>query len=327
MSNVVTETIQKNAKDELSHSREINWMKVLFQIQITLSALCAFKFILYDSYWATIWFAILVMFLGHVGVAAGAHRLWAHQSYQANGLLRFFLMICQTLSGTGSIYDWVRWHRLHHKHYNTDLDPYNSTRGWFFAHSHGAVLALSPAQQRALKNIDMSDIEDDELVMFQKKWYIPMYLIITLLLPINAPAEYWGENLYSSVFILGWFRCAVNLNLSALIHSAIIIWGLKPGEKYPCDTNLVFILNKTNWISYHYIAPWDYKTSEFGQYGSDTISKFIQICEVLDCASVLKTIDSGTVRKALTASVLEKRNITECLLELCDYSPKTPTFY
>ncbi|CAH1100421.1 unnamed protein product [Psylliodes chrysocephalus] len=323
-SKVVTETVQDNGKDQLSNSREIDWLKVLFQIQVTLSALCAFSFIIYDSYWTTIFFGLTLTFLGHIGVAAGAHRLWAHQSYIANRPLRFFLMLCQTLSGTGSIYDWVRWHRLHHKYFGADLDPYNPSKGFFYAHVHSTVLRLSPAQERALKNIDMSDIEDDAIVMFQKKWYIAMYLIITLLLPINAPAEYWGESLYSSIFILGWLRGTINLNLCWLINSATKIWGLEPGEKYPCDTNLVFILNKSNWLSYHYIAPWDYQTSEYGQYGSDTVSKFIRICEVLECASDLKTIDSDTVRKALTISVVEKRNITECLLELCDYSQKKP---
>lgn len=38
-----------------------------------------------------------------MGVAAGAHRLWAHRSYTANGPLRLFLLLCQTMSGTVSI--------------------------------------------------------------------------------------------------------------------------------------------------------------------------------------------------------------------------------
>ncbi|KAJ8919203.1 hypothetical protein NQ315_012191 [Exocentrus adspersus] len=302
--------------EALSKKREMNWMKVLFQIQISLSALCAAKFILYESYWSTIFFAILLIFLGHMGVAAGAHRLWAHRSYTASGPLRLFLLLCQTISGTGSVYDWVRWHRLHHKYFKTDLDPFNPSRGWFYAHIHSVALWLSPAQEKALEEIDMSDIEEENMVMFQKKWYPVLYVIFVLLLPINAPAEYWGESLYASLFIVGWLRYAFNLQLAWLIHSATNIWGLKPGEKYPCDTNLVFILTKSNWLSYHYIAPWDYQTSEYGQYGNDTVTKFIRICAALEMATDLKTIDSRTVREALTRSVIDQRDITECLLEL-----------
>ncbi|CAG9815705.1 unnamed protein product [Phaedon cochleariae] len=324
MSTIVTETIREDAVKPLSTARETNWIKVLFQIQITLSALCAIHFLLSDSYWRTIWFTLLLVFLGHIGVTAGAHRLWAHKSYKANGVLRLFLVVCQTLSGTGSIYDWVHWHRLHHKHFGTDLDPYNPSKGFLYSQIQSVSLNLSPAQERALEGIDMEDLRKDKMVMFQKKWYFLLYVIIVLLLPINAPAEYWGENLYSSLFLVGWLRCAINLQLAWLIHSATKIWGLKPGEKYPCDTNLVFILNKSNWLSYHYLAPWDYQTSEYGQYGSDTVSQFIRVCAALECATDLRTVDSATVRSALTMSMVENRHITSCLQELCEKQTGVP---
>lgn len=40
-----------------------------------------------------------LVLLGVLGVTAGAHRLWAHQSYKASTRLRVFLMLCQTLVG------------------------------------------------------------------------------------------------------------------------------------------------------------------------------------------------------------------------------------
>nr|CAH7760493.1 unnamed protein product [Callosobruchus chinensis] len=215
---------------KLSYSRETNWLKVLFQIQVTLSALCAIHFLLHESYWCTIIFS----------VAAGAHRLWAHRSYSANGILKTFLLFCQTLSGTGSVYDWVQWHRLHHKHFGTDLDPFNPTKGWFYSHIQSVALNLSPAQEEALKEVDMSDLEKDKMIMFQKRWYIPLYVIFVLLLPINAPAEYWGEQLHASMFLVFWLRYTLNLHLSWLIHSATRIWQLKPGEKCPTSLFCVF---------------------------------------------------------------------------------------
>lgn len=66
------------------------------------------------------------------------------------------------------------------------------------------------------------------------------------------------------------------------------------------------------------MAPWDYQTGEFGEYGTDLISKVIRVFAALDLAWDLKTISSKTVRQALTISVKEKRNITECLKELCE---------
>lgn len=69
----------------------------------------------------------------------------------------------------GSVYDWVRWHRLHHKHFGTDLDPYNPSKGWLYAHVQSVALKLSPAQEKELETIDMSDIESEKMLMFQKK--------------------------------------------------------------------------------------------------------------------------------------------------------------
>lgn len=67
------------------------------------------------------------------------------------------------------MYDWVRWHRLHHKHFGTDLDPYNPTKGWLYAHIQSVAFSLSPAQEKELEKIDMSDIESEKMLMFQKK--------------------------------------------------------------------------------------------------------------------------------------------------------------
>lgn len=148
---------------------------------------------------------------------------------------------------------------------------------------------------------------------------------MVLLLPINAPAEYWKEGLLSSFLIMGWLRYAIGLHLCWLIHSATTIWGLKPGEKFPADTNLVFLITKTYWLSYHYLAPWDYQTSEYGKYGTDCVSKFIRVCAALEYAKDLKTIDSQSVRSALTKSVVENQDIRQCLLELAkkdDVLPK-----
>lgn len=87
---------------------------------------------------------------------------------------------------------------------------------------------------------------------------------------------------------------------------------------------MVFILTKSHWLSYHYLAHWDYQTSEFGEYGTDLVSKIIRVCAALDLAWDLRTISSETVRKALMKSTVEKKHITECLLELSEDSNDIP---
>ncbi|KAH9390454.1 hypothetical protein TYRP_023032, partial [Tyrophagus putrescentiae] len=73
----------------------------------------------------------------------GAHRLWSHKSYKANFGVRLFLCFCQTLALQNDIYEWCRDHRAHHKFVDTDADPHNSSRGFFFSHVFGQRLTLT----------------------------------------------------------------------------------------------------------------------------------------------------------------------------------------
>lgn len=43
-------------------------------------------------------------------------------------------MLLNSMANQGSIYHWSRDHRVHHKYSETDADPHNATRGFFFAH-------------------------------------------------------------------------------------------------------------------------------------------------------------------------------------------------
>lgn len=68
-------------------------------------------------------------------------------------------------------------------------------------------------------------------ILYLPRLYYVLFPVVGILLPINAPAEYWGESIINSVFILGFFRLTVAVNISWLINSAVLVWGLKPGDK------------------------------------------------------------------------------------------------
>lgn len=64
----------------------------------------------------------------------GAHRLWSHRSYKAKKALRLVLLLLHTSVGQNCLWVWVRDHRQHHKFSDTDADPHNANRGFFFSH-------------------------------------------------------------------------------------------------------------------------------------------------------------------------------------------------
>lgn len=67
------------------------------------------------------------------------------------------------------LYVWVRDHRQHHKYSDTDADPHNANRGFFFSHVGWLMSRKHPKVIEFGKKIDMSDLEADPMIMFQKK--------------------------------------------------------------------------------------------------------------------------------------------------------------
>ncbi|CAH2108165.1 unnamed protein product [Euphydryas editha] len=307
MTVISTENLSK-----LSKSREPNWPAVLFFIHIHLLSLYGIWLVIFEAKLLTITFLATLTLLATLGVTTGAHRLWAHSTYKATSNLRIALMLLQTMAGQGSIYDWVQNHRFHHAYFKTDLDPYDCRKGFLYAHFITRIRKLSEYQEALKNSIDMSDLEEDSVVMFQKRFYWILYGILFILLPLNAPLEYWDDSILCTIFIIGFLRYALVLHASWLLESGVCVWGLKEGEKYPPDSNTVFMLNRTFWPEYHYIYPNDYKSGEFGKYGSGCSTAFIRVFAALGLATNLSTLEPRTLQLALAEHVKTKRPLNEC---------------
>lgn len=71
----------------------------------------------------------------------------------------------------GSIYRWVHLHRYHHEKFRKEEDPYHSSRTFYDAQVRAQITNLTQEQEdEMIKIIDMSDLEKDKVVMFQKKY-------------------------------------------------------------------------------------------------------------------------------------------------------------
>ena len=67
------------------------------------------------------------------------------------------------------IYEWSRDHRMHHKFSETDADPHNARRGFFFAHMGWLLVRKHPDIKLKGPTIDMSDLSRDPVVRIQRK--------------------------------------------------------------------------------------------------------------------------------------------------------------
>ncbi|XP_037956477.1 acyl-CoA desaturase isoform X2 [Teleopsis dalmanni] len=308
--------VNKSKSDQITKNmkREVSWPSVLFYIHLNILGLYGIFVMFTNTSLQTILFTLSLTLLGILGATAGVHRLWAHQTYKASTSLRLFLMLCQTLAGHGSIYNWVQLHRLHHQQFQKEHDPYYSNRNFVSAHVRAQCMMYTVKQQALLKEVDMSDLNADKIVMFQKKFYWILFFVLHVFLPINTPFEYWNDSLSASLFVAFSLRYLIVLNTSWLVNSAHFIWGLNKNFK-PSDSNSVFFITKSYWPQYHYILPNDYQSGEFGEYSQDCITAIIRVFAALDLATDLNTISSVAVRNGLTVAVETGRPILECIQE------------
>jgi len=85
---------------------------------------------------------------------------------------------------------WVLDHRVHHRFTETDADPHDARRGFLFAHVGWLVLTPHPAVEKERKLVDMSDLENDAVVVWHRRHEpiiatVPFFL--HLIVDVNVP--------------------------------------------------------------------------------------------------------------------------------------------
>lgn len=149
--------------------REIVWFNVYFMIVLHLMAVYGIYLLpsANPRTWLWTW---LCHFIGGLGITVGVHRLWSHRSFKATWPLRLALMMMNCIAAQNDIFEWARDHRVHHKYSETDADPHNAKNGFFFSHVGWLLVKKHPDVISKGKQIDLSDLYEDGIVMFQRRY-------------------------------------------------------------------------------------------------------------------------------------------------------------
>lgn len=67
------------------------------------------------------------------------------------------------------IFEWSRDHRVHHKYSETDADPHNARRGFFFSHIGWLFVRKHRDVIEKGRKLDVTDLLADPVVRFQRK--------------------------------------------------------------------------------------------------------------------------------------------------------------
>ncbi|VVC86810.1 unnamed protein product [Leptidea sinapis] len=251
-----------------------------------------------EATWSTLFFNWVIYVTASIGVTAGAHRLWTHRAYKAKLPLQILLMVMNTLAFQNTVTDWVRDHRLHHRYSDTDADPHNASRGFFYSHVGWLLVRKHDEVKKRGRQTDMSDIRANPVLRFQKKYAVPFIGTVCFLLPTVIPVYFWGETL-KVAWHLAILRYIMNLHGTFLVNSAAHIWGMKPYEKNikPAQNLAVsFITFGEGFHNYHHTYPWDYRTAELGNNMLNMTTLFIDFFGWIGWAYDMKTVDDEIIR-------------------------------
>lgn len=272
------------------------WRNIILMSLLHMAALYSVCLIPAAKLMTLAW-ASLCFVLSGLGVTAGAHRLWSHRSYKATLPLRIFLAVINSMAFQNDIYEWARDHRVHHKFSETDADPHNASRGFFFSHIGWLLVRKHPDVIEKGKKMDLSDLKADKVVMFQRRHYKTSVVIMCFIMPAVVPWYFWGETFSISFLLASILRYTLILNATWLVNSAAHMYGNRPYDKNinPRENHFVVMgALGEGFHNFHHTFPFDYATSEFG-WRFNVTTAFIDAMSFLGLASDCKTAKKETI--------------------------------
>jgi stearoyl-CoA desaturase (delta-9 desaturase) len=279
----------------------IVWRNVIIFGYFHLAGLYGLYLVLANKVmWQSIVFSMFLVWFTVTSITVGVHRLWSHRSFKATLPLRLFLAIANCCAYQNSIYEWSRDHRVHHKYSETNADPHNAKRGFFFSHVGWLLSKKHPDVKAKGKGIDCSDLLNDPVVRIQNQIYYPAMVFCCFVAPMAIPHYFWGESLWVALNVCVMLRYVYVLNCTWLVNSAAHMFGNKPYDKNinPAENRAVALLAMgEGWHNYHHTFPWDYKTAELGNVVYNCSTSFLNICSKLGLAYDLKSVNEEVIRK------------------------------
>ena len=217
------------------------------------------------SYRLLIEFVLAIQLTGMLGITAGAHRLWSHKSYTAIAPVRFIFMLANSAAHQGSIYHWVKDHRMHHKHTDTELDPHSIEYGFMYSHIGWLFFRRTDKFREAAREIQMGDMENDSIVMFQHRNYFILSNLFCFVLPTLYGYYAW-DSLWIGYFYFGVLRWILLLHTTWCVNSVAHMWGSTPYNPRISSRQNTFtslVSSGEGWHNYHHAYPYDYRASEY----------------------------------------------------------------
>lgn len=279
--------------------RKINWLNTLFLTITPLVGVVGTGYLIQHNavYSQTLILAGVMSILTGLAITCGYHRLFSHKTYRAHWSVRLLFTLLGGATFEGSVQEWCTDHRNHHRYTDTDRDPYNAKRGFWY--SHITWLFTLDVKKRDFSNV--KDLQEDPITYYQHKFYVPTAILVSFIIPM-AIAALWGDVL-GAFIIAGALRITFNQHITFCINSVCHIFGNRPYSDRNTAKDNAFTALFTfgeGYHNFHHKFPLDYRNG-IRFYDFDPSKWLIRAFAALGLASHLKRISFQRIVRARIA--------------------------
>ncbi|KAK7981863.1 hypothetical protein PG984_009429 [Apiospora sp. TS-2023a] len=282
--------------------KHVNWLNSYFILGVPAMGLVGAYFT--PLYTATALFAVFYYFNTGLGITAGYHRLWSHTSYKASLPLKIYLAAMGAGAVEGSIRWWSRGHRSHHRYTDTEKDPYSVRKGLLYSHIGWMVMKQNP---KRIGRTDITDLNDDPVVVWQHTHYIKSVLAMGLIFPTLVCGLGWGDYLGGFIYA-GILRIFFVQQATFCVNSLAHWLGDQPFDDRNSPRDHVITALVTlgeGYHNFHHEFPSDYRNAiQWWQY--DPTKWMIWTWKQLGLASDLKQFRSNEIEKGRVQQLQKK---------------------
>lgn len=253
----------------------VDWINTGFLFIITLCALIATPIYLWHHGMDGFQLGMFLFYVIATGmsITLGYHRLFAHLSFKAKWPVRFFTLVFGACAFENSALHWVSDHRRHHKHVDHDDDPYDISKGFFWAHMGWILFKTLP--EPPMDNV--ADLRKDRLVMWQFRWDKLIAVLVGLALPAGLGYLWNGaDGALGGFLIAGVLRVFVVQQSTFFINSLCHTIGGQPYST-KCSARDSFVMSLftfgEGYHNYHHefqhdyrngVKPWNFDPTKWG---------------------------------------------------------------
>lgn len=284
--------------------RPKDWTNILF-ICLTpvvgLAGTAAYAFRYGVAWWEPALCLTLFLAIG-VGIGSGYHRYYAHRTYECHRGVQALLLVLGALALQNSALMWARDHRDHHRFVDSDRDPYDARRGFWWSH----LLWVFYADDGSRGFAGVPDLTSDRLVMLQHRLRLVLGIGLGLGLPTLVGALF-GRPL-GGLLWGGFLRIVLVHHTTFFINSLAHMWGSRPySEENSARDNgfLALFTHGEGYHNFHHRFPSDFRNG-IRWYHWDPNKWFIRTLAAVGLGRGLRTTPPPLVEKARLAVALSR---------------------